>query len=157
MSPQVHRRLHVRDVFAIDRTLAVVVPEDAPFEDVVKRFAKRADLRGIFVVDSAKRLVGVITRQDLLHWAANRLGVADPDRHAWRDLYRVMTAATAKAACRPRSHLAAVHPSDDLEVAFHRMLENELIDIPVVDGEGRILGDIRLTEILAKVFEQAES
>ena len=33
------------------------------------------------------------------------------------------------------------------------MISYELIDVPVVDKEGRILGDIRLTEILAKALE----
>ncbi len=148
------QKLRVRDVFDIDKSLAVVVPEETPFAEVVRTFAGRTDLRGIFVVDRHQRLVGVITRQDLLHWAAEKLHVQDPERHAWRDLYRVMTAATAKQACRAKSDQCAVRPDTPLERVLILMFQNELIDIPVVDDDGRIVGDIRLTEILRKVIDE---
>ncbi len=148
------QKLLVRDVFDIDRSLAVVVPQSTPFFDVVKQFATRAELRGIFVVDGDKHLTGVITRQDLLHWAANHLGIPDPENESWHDLYRVATANTAQDACRPRSDACSVQLDDPLENVFREMFDNELIDIPVVDDEGHIIGDIRLTEILAKVFQK---
>ncbi len=145
--------LKVRDVFNIDDSLAIIVPGHMPFEEVVRRFAQRADLRGVFVVDGKQRLTGVITRQDLLHWAAGHLHLRDPIPDSWRDIYRVMGAAVAQDACRPRSERCSVKPDQKLEEVLYLMLENELIDIPVVDDEGTILGDVRLTEILAKVFE----
>ncbi len=145
--------LRVRDVVDIDQSRAVIIPNSTPFEEVVRAFAQRGDLRGIFVVDAQEHLTGVITRQDLLHWAAERLRVPDPRGQDWRDVYRVMTASTAKQACRKRSAECAVRLDDPLERVLAKMFENELIDVPVVDEQGHIVGDVRLTEILRKVIE----
>ncbi len=149
--------LRVRDVFDLDRSLAIIVPADTPFRDVVRSFSERQDLRGIFVVDDKQHLSGVITRNDLLHWASANLDLDIPgDEHSWRDMYRVMSAVTAQEACFRNSKECHVHPDDALESALGLMLEHSLIDIPVLDDEGNIIGDIRLTEVLGKVFEVNE-
>ena len=151
---QQNRRLRVRDVFSIDRSLALVVDEDTPLKEVIRKFAERADLRGIFVVDGNRRLAGVITRGDLLAWARLAFGPRGPEsRFSWDRLRRLTEATTAKEACSRYCHLSAVRPDDPLETALIHMISYELIDVPVVDKEGRILGDIRLTEILAKALE----
>ncbi len=148
--------LRVQDVFDIDRSEAIVVPKQTSFTEVVRKFAGHNDLRGVFVVDGKQRLAGVITRQDLLHYAAEKLGVPDPDPRAWRDMYRVMTAATAIDACRRGSEGCAVTVDEPLETVLRHMFESELIDIPVVDSDGKIIGDVRLTEVLTKVMSMQE-
>lgn len=150
--PQSRRhRWRVADVFDIDRSQAILVTPSTPLAEVVGAFVGRADLRGIFVVDAKGRLTGVITRQDLLHWAAEHL---DLGRGGGLDAHRMLTAGTAQEASRPQSAWCTVHPQDPLEDAFRLMRENELIDIPVVDDGGKILGDVRLTEILMFVLRE---
>ncbi len=144
--------LTVADVFKLDESQATIVAPATPFAEVVQRFTDRRELRGIFVVDG-RTLVGVITRVDLLHWVAEKLGVRNLEGDDWRDVYRIMSASTAEDACRPRSEHCTVQPEDPLSDALAMMMENELIDIPVVDGEGQILGDLRLTELFSKVLE----
>lgn len=150
-------KLHVRDVFDPARTLALIVDEDTPFEEVIRRFAERTDLRGIFVVDAKRRLTGVITRTDLLSWASLVFrSPGPPSRVGWGRLFRLARATTAKEACQPHSHLSRVSPDDPLDEALARMVAHKLIDLPVVDADGRILGDLRLTELLVKALDVAE-
>lgn len=149
-----NRRMFVRDVFSIDRSFALVVNGDTPLEEVIRKFAGRADLRGIFVVDGNRKLAGVITRGDLLAWARLAFGPRGQESRFSRDRLRRLTGATtAREACSRYSHLSAVRTDDPPETALTNMISYELIDVPVVDKEGRILGDIRLTEILAKALE----
>lgn len=147
-------KLRVKDVYAPSHMLSLVVPENTPIQEVIRRFAEQPELRGIFVVDSAKRLTGVITRTDLLAWASIAFGPPGlQSRFSFRRLVQLANATTAKEACHPHSHLAAVSPNDGLDEALGRMVAHDLIDVPVVDAKGKILGDLRLTQILAKTLE----
>lgn len=109
------------------------------------------------MVDRNQRLVGVLTRQDLLAWAGLVFGSeCFVRRFSAARLTRLARADTARAACRPDSHLTAVRAGEALDVALADMVAFDLIDVPVVDERGRLVGDVRLTEVLAKAVEIAE-
>ena len=48
-----------------------------------------------------------------------------------------------------------VRASDMLDTALNRMIEFEEDIIPVLDEDGRILGDLRLSEVLLKTLEMS--
>jgi len=151
------RNVRVRDVFGIDRTPPIVADPDSSFLEVLRRFAKHASVRGIFVVDRNQKLVGVLTRQDLLARACVAFGSEGfVRRFPAARLTRLAHAETVRAACRPDSQLAAVRPGDAIDVALADMVAFDLIDVPVVDERGRLVGDLRLTEVVAKAVEIAE-
>jgi len=80
-------------------------------------------MRGIFVVGEKDRLIGVITRRDLLDWALVQLGEATySTEEAWLAedvrLTALMRATTAGEVMRPGSEAAAVRPSDTLAEAL---------------------------------------
>lgn len=52
--------------------------------------------------------------------------------------------------------LAGVRPGDAIDVALADMVALDFIDVPVVDGRGRLVGDVRLTEVLARAVKIAE-
>jgi CBS domain-containing protein len=141
----------------IDRTPSIVADPDISFLEVLRRFAKHASARGVFVVDGNRRLVGVLTRQDLLAWACVAFGSEwFVRRFPAARLTRLARAETVGAACRPDSHLTAVRPGEAIDVALADMVAFDLIDVPVVDERGRLVGDLRLTEVVAKAVEIAE-
>jgi hypothetical protein len=49
-----------------------------------------------------------------------------------------------------------VKESDTLETAFNQMMNFGEDVIPVLDSEGRILGDLRLSEVLLQAVEVGE-
>jgi CBS domain-containing protein len=153
--------IYVKEVYDANHKLSVLVRADELLEDVLRRFAEEAWLRGIFVTDEAGRLMGVITRTDLLDWARLRLGTAlkatagKPERIL--RLIRLVGAATAKDAIHSGSQRAAVQLDDPLDRALQLMLDIDLIAIPVVDNEGRILGDLTLSHALRHLLDLGDS
>lgn len=148
------RHIKVQEVFDPKDMLSVVVPEDDSLEDVIRRFAEAPSLRGIFLVDSRQRFAGVITRADLLKWAQYRLGGGPgSDRLSVGEIFRLVYATRAKDLAHGDWRTLGVRPTDTLDRALHQMITNEEIDIPVLDQEGKILGDLRLSQILLKALE----
>lgn len=149
--------LCLRDVYDPEYKASVVVPADEPFENVLHRFAEESSLRGIFVTDEAGQLIGTITRSDLLNWVRLRLGTAwrverrRPD-HALQ-LARLVRTATARDAISPGSEKAAVRLDDPVDFAVRNMLELDLVAIPVIDDEGRVIGDITLSHVLRNLLD----
>jgi CBS-domain-containing membrane protein len=146
------KTISVKDVYDPDCTLSVIVAADAPLEEVLHRFAEECSLRGIFVANEAGQFVGTITRSDLLNWIRLRLGTAlqapapGPD-HILR-LARLVRAGTAMDAVNPGSEKAAVRPDDPVDRALQSMCEIDLVAIPVLDDEGRVMGDLTLSHVL---------
>jgi CBS-domain-containing membrane protein len=152
------QKLTVKDAYHLDLRPSLIVGSDDNFSDVVQRFASQPDARGIFVADSDKHLLGVITRTDLLDWAKLRLGaflhISQADRNKSFRFISLMHASTAGEVMHPDSRKAAVKADDSLAHALRLMLELDLIVLPVVDDSNRIVEDLKLDEILGRIVEE---
>ena len=152
--------IRVQDVFDPKETLSMIVYSHEPLEDVLRRFSEESWLRGIFVINRAAQLLGVITRRDLLLCAQVRLGTAlsgpSHSRNRLLRLAELMRAGTAKDTIRPDSQEAAVQADDPLDRALRLMLEMDLLAVPVVDDGGRILGDLTLSGVLRYILSLSE-
>ena len=147
----------VKDVYDSERALSILVTADEPLEDVLRCFAQDSSLRGIFVEDEAGKLVGVITRTDLLNWTRLRLGTALRDLPSGPDhiirLAQLVRAGTAHDAIHPDSKNAAVRPDDPVDRALNLMLQVDLIAVPVVNDDNQIIGDLTLSRVLRYLFD----
>lgn len=148
------KTIRVEEVYRLHGTAADSVPEDTSLEYIIGRFAREPGLRGVFLVDSRQRFSGVITRADLMRWAHFQL-FGGKGRHdiAISDFFRVVDAKKAKDLVTTDPRAIAVRETDTLQTALDKMLDYEEDVLPVVDGERRILGDLRLSEVLLKVIE----
>ena len=149
------RDLKVRDVFDPEETFSMVVPEIMPLAEVISRFAHEPRLRAVFLVDSRRRFAGVLTRRDLLRWARCRLGgrLGD-DRPSAAGLLRLVAAASVKNLAQGNWDTLGVKLDDSLDEALHQMTAHDETILPVLDDEGKILGDLRLSETLLKALEK---
>ncbi len=154
------QRLTVKDAYHLDLIPSLIVGPDEDFSEVVQRFASRPVTRGIFVADEERHLLGVITRTDLLDWARVKLGAVlqapIPNRDKTLRLAGLLHAATAGQVMHPDSHRAAVKVDDSLAHALRLMIELDLTVLPVVDDHKRIIEDLKLDEILAKIAEDED-
>lgn len=158
----IFRRLLVREVYNPERMHSLLVDEEESISTIIQEFAEEPALRGIFVVDKEKIFKGVITRWDLLNWAKFKLGAMIDRRriheasHARNIIENLITYAystTAMELVPEDGHNAYVRPEDNVIVALNLMMSLDLIDVPVIDEKGKIIGDLKLTEILNKIIQ----
>lgn len=152
------QKLKVRDVCNNDISDALLCGPDDDITTVIERFAGDPALRGIFVTDTEQRLLGVITRRDLLEWARIKVGDIirrSPNVEDTVRLVSLMSASTAGKFMKPESRKAIVHLEDSLVSALRLMLDLDMIVLPVVDDNKRITGDLRLTQLLARIVQES--
>jgi len=144
----------VKDVYELHGTATESIPEDTSLEYIIGRFAREPGLRGVFLIDERRRFSGVITRADLMKWAHLKL-FSGKGRHdmAVSDFFHIVDAKKAKDLVSGDPNAITIKETDTLQVALDKMIDHEEDVLPVVDKERRILGDLRLSEVLLKVIE----
>lgn len=150
------RKLLVKNVYDPKKMLSLVVNEEEPIKEIIKHFVKEPSCRGIFVIDEEHQFKGAITRSDLLKWAKFKLGKGIPSgsvRFAISEIRKFVYSTVAKDVINRHSHNAHVKPEHDVITALDLMMSQDIIDVPVVNERGKILGDLKLTEILNKILE----
>ncbi len=135
---------------------AMVVKEDLLLSEAVNQFATNHDLRGIFLTDASDRISGIINKRDLLNWVSMQLSAPQSGRQLTvGQMRRLLKAQKVSDLAVNGSEDAAVRLDETLADALEKMTHYELADIPVVDENGRIVNDLRLSEILAYMLNDA--
>ena len=115
----------------------------APTDTVIQaaQLMKQHDVGSVPVVESDKRLVGIVTDRDLVVkvLAAGR-GVEQ---------------ATVKEAMTPNP--ASCREDDDLEQAMKLMKERQVRRMPIVDGAGKLAGIIAQADVATRVNKDAKT
>ena len=147
--------LLVKDVFEI-ATLSLIVDEGEEIYKIIKQYAENPSLRGIFVVDKERRLKGIVTRNDLLQWAKFRIGAySSNDTLIVDKINRYVYSTIVKDIIRRDSSEIYVKPEDSLNSALELMFNEDILAIPVVDEEKRIIGNLILSEVLYAIVRSA--
>ncbi|MCX6462082.1 MAG: CBS domain-containing protein [Pseudonocardiales bacterium] len=127
------------------------VPPEATFVEVADVLAGAA-VRAVPVLDPDRRLLGVVSEADLL--VTLERAADEPRRRWWRPRHvrrgpsaAKAGAATAAALMSAPAHTAA--PGDSVAAAARAMREQGLSWLPVVDGDGRVVGVLGRSDLLA--------
>ncbi|MFH1485493.1 MAG: CBS domain-containing protein [Chloroflexota bacterium] len=156
--------IRVEEVYKLHGIASIAIPLDSTLEEVINRFADDPRLRGIFLVDSRGRFAGEVALIHLMKWVHLRLyGASGVVQHhgssgvgraisAW-EVSRLVSATKARDVARGDWRDLGVKESDTLQAALNKMVEHETNILPVLDDQGRILGDLKLSEVLLKVIE----
>jgi CBS domain-containing protein len=142
----------VKEAYHLDDEDPILINLRADFSHVIQNFALHCELRGVFVVDDDNRFLGVITRTDQLEWAQAKLGafllkpLTDMDKTM--RLITLIGSASVGDILRTETKNAAVLADDNLAHALKKMIEADLIILPVIDESHQIIGSLTLTEIL---------
>lgn len=128
---------------------ALLLPADTPLGEAISRFAADPTLHGIFLIDQGGRLIGVINNQDLLDWARLQFDLLSRDFVLpVGKVRRLLTAETIGDLALPDSHKMAVAMHATIEEALLVMATYGLEDVAVLDDKGRVINDLRLSEVL---------
>ncbi len=116
-------------------TEAIALPQDLTVEQTLQRLRHRAPqaehIYYLYVVDGAGRLVGVLPLRALI--------VAGPDTPISEIMSR---------------QVVTLHPDDDLETVAAALTTYDLLALPVVDPEGRLLGVITVDDVMDVVLRK---
>jgi H+/Cl- antiporter ClcA/predicted transcriptional regulator len=141
-------RLSVGEVMT---TEVVTVPAALPVRDLMARYFFASGKQrhpGYPVVDRTGKLLGMITRSDLLdHWTEALLGGGDALEAGPIIAYDLIG--------RP---VVAVHPGESCRAAAERMAESGVKRLPVVspDDPDRLLGIVALGDLLQAIERQRD-
>ncbi len=139
----------VADVYKLHGSAVVVLPDDSSLNDAIGSLVRESSSRGIFLVDSKQRYVGMVTRVNLIRWAhLNLTGGKGRHEIPISSFFRVIDARNAKDLVNKDQRTYSVKETDTLQAALDKMLDYEEDIIPVLDNVGKILGDLRLSEVL---------
>lgn len=142
------RALTVGDVYQLITTEAKTIDENAPKQEAIEVMLSGASsTHSVYVINSIGKLRGVITVDDIIDSIAVRIGYIPKNLSikTARKLFVLSTFGTASDMMRKPVH---VTKESDLQTALKKMADNNLTDLPVVDEDGKIIGDLNAIEIL---------
>lgn len=102
---------------------------------------RRHRIRHLPVVDEAGRLVGLVTHRDLLSASSSSI-VADSEED------RVRLLGWARVADVMETHLSVARPDEDAAHAGDRLVRHKIGCLPVVEGDGRLVGVVTEEDFL---------
>ncbi|MDP2341851.1 MAG: CBS domain-containing protein [Deltaproteobacteria bacterium] len=102
----------------------------------------REDIRHLPIVD-AGAVVGVISDRDVRQFARDTLFAGTPEarRHLSAPVTSIMSTDVIDAAA-----------DDDVDVAIERMIENKIGALPVIDGDGVLVGILSTHDVLKRAL-----
>jgi CBS domain-containing protein len=144
--------LFVKDAFHEHGTSAIIVEENIPLRDIISIYAKQPKITGIFLVDNNKRFSGIVSKYAIQKWAQYQLSDKWQGDGSCSEISNMIESVQSIALARTGKTMG-LRGEDTLEKAFKLMVDLGEDILPVVDTEGRIIGDLTLSEVLLKAIE----
>jgi CBS domain-containing protein len=130
----------VRECYQDITTGVDIVRPDATIEEIIESLSRDHASRSVFVVDPKKGLVGIIRVREIIKC----LGARYEDNLGFGSALEFM----ADKASHLMGPSYKVKLDDSLEEALKIAVQAELYDIPVVDEEGKVVGNLDCMEII---------
>ncbi|MHB9098971.1 MAG: CBS domain-containing protein [Syntrophales bacterium] len=145
---RVARRVSVRDVMTVN---VIKIRADADFSEVTNLLSEHR-ISGMPVVDENNRVIGIITEADVLSMAGMRKG------HAFKDIIRHILGEPLPGNRQNRSlrdvmssPAITTGPDADIREVALILDERRIKRLPVVDGEGKLIGVISRADIVRTI------
>jgi CBS domain-containing protein len=146
-------RAYVRDIMTAP---VVTVRPDTAHQELAAMF-RRHRVSGFPVTDDEGRVIGVVSKTDLLALAAggDDPGPSHPGRRGWRPHRRHGAPGQATASDLMTRPAVTIGPDDLVQAAARLMRARGLQRLPVVNGDGRLAGIISRSDVLS-VFRRSD-
>lgn len=140
----------IKDMRMLVTPYSGFVNKQASLNDIAKMFIADPSLKSVYVVDDKQKLVGRVTLKTLIkHEFINLI----PSSFEYFDALEFIG---NKSAQELMTAPVYVKDDDTLKTAFVKMYENDLEELPVVDDDLRLIGNIDLIELLTILIEKKE-
>ena len=123
---------------------------DAPLEEVIKILLKDPLSRSVYIVDSGNRLLGIISTLLILktsHYLKGKRSVLKEDVF---NAIRIAKAEKAEDIMHPPIY---VYEDTKILEVLEMISRENIQELPVVDKDKRVIGDLNCLEILKRVWE----
>lgn len=119
------------------------VPPTAGLKEIISAFARAKHTRLVYVVDTNKNLCGAISLGNLAkHLFFHHFGKPIDNLHL------ISMAASETAADFIDRPVITAHIHETIEPVLVRMLAANIKEIPVINDQGQLVGDLTLVDIL---------
>lgn len=140
----------MKEIHGLHTPAFKTVKDSASLDTVIRSFAADAFVQAIFVVDNQGLYRGAITRKDLLNWVAVKIVGGEAARSlSVGNMRTILFAADAADLMRKGS---TVPEMMGLAEALKLMMDSGEPVLPVVEDAGKLVGDLRVSEILNAVL-----
>lgn len=148
------RDVKVKDVYDTMVGKPAIVKDDALLKDAVEAMTINHISRKVYVTDSEGKLLGVISMETLLKHVGYRVGVREEGMISF---FKFVTGIFKENVTEFMKDPITVTNENKVLDALKIMVENHLNDLPVIDDEGKIIGELNSLEILEeakKIFDK---
>ena len=129
----------------------LIVHEDETLDDIAKALIANPRLKTAYVVNNDLQLVGEISLSSLV-----KQEFKDIIPTSSVEYFNALEFIGKDVAKDIMSRSIFVKDEDTLKTAFEKMYEYELCELPVVDENKRLIGNIDLLELLTMLIEKKE-
>ncbi len=137
------------DWLAAHPAQAVTLSPGDSLPEAATRFLEHPEVRDLYVIDSEGRVCGHLGFRRLAGLLLSHLRPT----HSRRQLVERVTAGSVGE--HMDDHVLCMGPEERISEVFHKHMERRVEDIPVVDDDRRLLGVIRVADLLRKAIDQA--
>ena len=142
------KHIHVKSIRSKISRRAALVFEEVSIEKVVQVILRDPKTRCVYTIDEKGKLTGIITVTTLAKYA---LCSAVP-HPLWN--FRTIDFVAEHLAGTISTDPVFVHDEDNLETAFQTMFNHDLEELPVVDDNGKVIGNLDMLELLTTVLKE---
>jgi len=136
------KRIKVKEVRGLITIKPTLVRENASLYQVARDLISDPKTRAVYVVDKENHLKGIITLESIMRYAfKHHLG-----EESLHPPIKFFTAEKAEEIMTPPIY---AREEDDLEEVLGEMLKHKLEELPVVDEDLKVIGDLNMLEILS--------
>jgi CBS domain-containing protein len=148
------RDVKIGDVYEIMVGKPALVYDDALLEDAVEAMTVNHVSRKVYVIDSEGKLLGMISIETLLKKVGYLVGVRETGVISF---LKFVTGIFKEKVTEFMQNPITVTNEHKVLDALQKMVEYHLNDLPVIDEEGKIIGELNSLEILEeakKLFKE---
>jgi CBS domain-containing protein len=145
--------LLVSDIYDLVIKEPATVSSGSKIREVFDEYLKNPGSRKVYVVDEEGKLLGAVTTETLLRLLGYRVGIRE---FAGLSLWKMMRDLLKEGVDGIFIRVPTVKKTDKVTKALQVMLDNHLNDLPVVDSDGKLIGELNSLEIFSKGRELFE-
>ena len=150
MTKKIVEDIKIKNMKMLVYPFPAFVQKNASKEDISKMLIANPNLKSIYVVDENLKLVGRVTLKNLIkHEFKNLL----PTSFEYFDALEFVGDKTAQDIMISPDY---VKEDDTLKTAFIKMYENEFDELPIVDKNLHLIGNLDLLDLLTILIEKKE-